>query len=89
MTNKASLGQAVQQRRLVRFDYDGQPRLIQPRALSRNARGKWLIEGCQVAGYSKSRSPLPWRSYFVDRIDNLEVLEDTFMPWQTEGEEEG
>ena len=62
--------------------------MIQPRALSRNARGKWLVEGCQVAGYSKSRSPLPWRTYFVDRIDNLEVLEDTFMPWQGPGEGE-
>lgn len=82
MSIKPVLSDAVRRRHLIRFRYAGRSRMIQPHALHQTARGRWLVQGFQVAGYSHSQRQPPWRTFRLDRIENLEVLPDTFMPWQ-------
>jgi len=74
----AALGEATAQRRKLRIDYysfgrDGRAvRVVQPWRVF-NARGEWYLSAwCEMAGAE--------RRFRVDRIQGVEVLDDTFDP---------
>ena len=68
--------QAIANRRLVRFEYKGNERVVEPHDYGiQNGRVRllcWQIDG-------KSNGPMPgWRLVDVDGIDKCEVLGRTF-----------
>lgn len=71
---------AIAARRLIRFHYDGHPRVVQPAAYGRHRKGEHglKLRGYQVAG-STTEGTLPdWRLFSVERIQGLQVLPETF-----------
>ncbi|HEY0946751.1 MAG TPA: WYL domain-containing protein [Opitutaceae bacterium] len=78
----ALLVQAVTQRRVVTFNYDGRRRVVEPHAYGRSRKGHNLLRGFDVeaaaveAGRAKKASG--WALYSVDKMANVEVTERTF-----------
>ena len=58
---------AVAERREVEFEYRGQPRLVEPYGIAHH-RGHWYLVGNTAEGQ---------RMYRVDRLDDLEISEET------------
>jgi hypothetical protein len=72
---------AIQQRKIVTFTYQGHERRVQPTAFGQSRRRhKDTLQGYQVGGGS-SRGDIPhWRSFFVEQITGLQVLDEVYGP---------
>jgi predicted DNA-binding transcriptional regulator YafY len=74
----APLQQALTNQRLVQLDYhaeagEGSCRLVEPFALLLSTAGQWLLVGwCRLRG--------SYRHFRLDRIQALQVLNETFPP---------
>jgi len=68
---------AIHEKRLLRFYYKGQPRLVEPQdyGVQRNVVNLFSY---QVGGQSASGRLPDWRKFAVHGITRLELLEDTF-----------
>lgn len=64
---------AAANRLLVRLGYDGSTRDIEPYALARSSDGNLLLQSIRHQGGES-------RSYRFDRIESVQVLEQTFTP---------
>ena len=72
---------AIQQRKLVTFTYQGQPRRVQPAAYGvGNRKGKETLHAYQVDGGSQRGGIPHWRNFHVDQIQSLSVLDEVFGP---------
>lgn len=70
---------AINNRRVIRFTYDGLPREVLPAAYGPHVKTRKLsLRGYQIAGQSSSRVPPLWDLFTVKKIVGLEVTEDTF-----------
>jgi hypothetical protein len=69
---------AIEARRLIRFDYNGLSRTVEPYAHGFNSKRSEVIRGFQVAGDSHSRAATGWRFFIVADISGLTVLGDEF-----------
>lgn len=65
---------AVSDRKVVAFDYDDKPRLVEPHAVGLNKKGALVMRGFQVTGDSATSS-FAWKLFTVDKIQNLAVLD--------------
>jgi predicted nucleotidyltransferase len=71
------LHDAIDRHRVVRFDYNGRPRIAEPHVLG-TKDGRLQILTWQTDGASSS-GPLPdWRRFFVDELARLELTDETF-----------
>lgn len=70
---------AIANRRVIRFTYDNMERIVQPAAYGNHATtGGPKLRGYQTGGATTS-GPLPeWRFFSIEKIHDLEILEDTF-----------
>lgn len=69
--------QAIREKRLLSFLYDGHTRIAEPHILGLQA-GRYGILGYQVRGTS-SRGVLPdWRRFYIDGMARLTLLDDPF-----------
>jgi hypothetical protein len=67
---------AIEQKRLIRFNYKDKPRIVEPHDYGVH-KGLIKLFGFQVAGLSSE--PLPnWRWALVDAISDLALLDRTF-----------
>lgn len=73
-----ALCRAIRERRLVRFEYAGRPRVVEPYLCGRDRHGHDLLTAWQAEGASSSGPPIGWRTYRVDQISGLVVLSQTF-----------
>ncbi|HEY0818041.1 MAG TPA: WYL domain-containing protein [Rhizobacter sp.] len=64
---------AVRQKRRIRFQYNGKPRLVEPQCYGLGAKGTELLRAHQLQGGAQ-REPL----FDVAKIADLEVLNDSF-----------
>lgn len=69
---------AIARRRLIRFDYNGLTRTVEPYAHGFNAKRHEAIRGFQVAGGSRSDDAAGWRFFIVAEMSNLAVLAKEF-----------
>ena len=78
---REQLTAAIEQRRVVTFTYQGQPRRVQPAAYGiGNRKGKETLHAYQIGGGSK-RGGIPyWRNFHVEGISSLKVLDEVFGP---------
>ena len=71
---------AIETRRLIRFDYDGFERTVEPYAHGFNPVRREVLRGYQVAGGSRSGVPIGWKFFVVANMDRLELLSRPFRP---------
>ena len=73
-----SIQTAINERRLIRLDYEPGERLIEPHAYGSSNDGNELIRAFQVEGASESGEHHQWKLFRVDRIKSMEVLDEKF-----------
>lgn len=73
------IANAINNRQLIEFDYDGHHRKVIPAACgSHISTGNDVLRGYQVGGTSATR-PVPlWDMFIIAKISNLQVLVETF-----------
>lgn len=67
---------AVDTRKHLAFDYDGQPRIVEPHALGLNKKGEIVLRAFQVAGGSAT-DPVAWKLFNLTKAGNLTVVDQT------------
>jgi hypothetical protein len=65
---------AIAAKSLIRFDYDGFERVIEPHAHGFNANRKEVVRGFQVRGNSRSGESVGWKFFSVPKMTNIEIL---------------
>jgi predicted DNA-binding transcriptional regulator YafY len=71
-----TLADAIQNKRVLEFIYDGCHRIVEPHAVGYSSERNLLLRCYQVEGQSR-RSPIPdWRLMTVAKIKNLTVVPD-------------
>ena len=68
---------AIENKRLLAFNYDRLPREIEPHAHGISSKGKEVVRGYQTGGHSSS-GPLGWRLWDVAKMESLRVCRSTF-----------
>jgi hypothetical protein len=72
---------ATQQRRILVFRYDGLRRTVEPHIHGLHATsGREIVYGIQIGGGTDSGDLPAWRSYYVDKIEDLHTTEAIFTP---------
>ena len=69
--------QAVQNQQLLRFQYDGGERVVEPHCYGQTTKGNEAIRAFQVRGYS-STGTLGWRIFKLTKATSMEVLDEVF-----------
>lgn len=76
MTTKEIICQAIKDRIVIQFSYDGQTRIVEPFTLGYHKDTRNLVlSAYRVGGFSKSQNEPPWRLYVLDDIRNLSLAE--------------
>ncbi len=72
MTISEIICQAIKERIVIQFSYEGQLRIVEPFTLGYHKdTGNLVLSAYRVGGFSKSQNDPPWRLYIVDDIRNL------------------
>ena len=70
---------AIEKHLLLKFNYDGLPREVQPYILGKLSTGNFALSAYQVAGQSHSEVP-DWKTFSLAKIQNFIVTPTTFKP---------
>lgn len=70
---------AIRLRRVIRFQYHGGVREVEPHCYGRSSVGDELLRAYQLRGVSRSGEPAGWKMFRVDEIFGLSVTFETFM----------
>lgn len=74
------LSDAIADRRVVTFVYDGHLRVVHPATLGLHvSTGRLSLRGYQVGGTSRSRSVPLWDLFTVAKIEGLVVTAEKFV----------
>lgn len=77
--NREILKQAIDDRKLVNFSYEHHPiRRAAPHAIYWSKQNKENLDAFQYDGYSKTGNLPAWRNFTLSKIQNLEILDETF-----------
>jgi hypothetical protein len=66
-----SVCNAIRDRSVIEFSYDGGLRIVEPHCHGRNKNGTQVVRAFQTDGYSKSGNSSGWRLFDVDKIVGL------------------
>jgi hypothetical protein len=69
---------AISKMKLIEFDYDGEYRLVEPHAYGVSKKGNELLRGYQTEGGTKNGVVPDWRLFSVNKIENLNVKNESF-----------
>jgi hypothetical protein len=70
---------AINSKRLIRFDYDGGIRLVEPFCYGvHKSTHNEILRGYQVGGYSKSGESFGWKIFRAVEISSLVITDDHF-----------
>lgn len=70
--------QAINERRVLTFDYRGHARTVEPHACGVSTKGEAVLHGYQTAGGSASRPPPGWRTFSLAEIRDVALGAETF-----------
>lgn len=73
-----TLTNAVNDKQVLRIDYDPGLRIVEPHAHGENVHDNELVRVFQRSGASSSGEHKDWKLLRVDRIKSLEVLDEHF-----------
>jgi hypothetical protein len=63
---------------VLRFDYAGLPRIVEPQTYGLDRFGQRMLVAFQVGGASKSGEPHGWKTFRQSSMRNLVVANETF-----------
>ncbi|HEY0426370.1 MAG TPA: hypothetical protein VGC76_01065 [Pyrinomonadaceae bacterium] len=70
--------EAIEKKRLLQFSYDDLTRIVEPHLFGRKTSGNDALSAFLVGGYTESDSAPYWRSFLVDKMEFVIMLEETF-----------
>ena len=73
-----SISVAINERRLIKLNYEPGYRLIEPHAYGLSKDGNELLRAFQVEGASASGEHVNWKLFRVDRITQFAMLDERF-----------
>ena len=73
----ATLCKAIQQKRVIRFLYDGDLRVVEPFCHGVSTAGHEVLRGYQMRGQSESHE-LGWKLFTVSEMSGLTITDETF-----------
>jgi predicted DNA-binding transcriptional regulator YafY len=73
---------AVENRKLLEFEYDGLHRVVEPHTVGISKTGKESLSAFQTSGESARGSVPCWGQFSLSKIENLNVLDDNFIGTQ-------
>ncbi|HEX2092933.1 MAG TPA: hypothetical protein VHG28_11045 [Longimicrobiaceae bacterium] len=71
--------EAIENRRVLEFQYDGGPRIVEPFCYGIGKTGKHLLRGYQTAGYSSSGNPVGWRLFDLAKMSAVSATSVSFL----------
>jgi hypothetical protein len=74
-----SVCSAIAGRAVVRFQYDGGLRIVEPHCHGMSPAGNEVLRGYQIGGFSASGSAVGWRLFEVPRLSGWIQTDDTFL----------
>lgn len=69
---------AIENRNLLEFHYDGHYRLIEPHTFGVSSKGNDTLSAYQTEGTSDRGKVPDWKQFTVSKIVGLKTLENTF-----------
>jgi len=72
------LCEAIHQKHLVQFSYDGGTRTVEPHMIATNEAGHRALSAWFVSGHSNSGEGPGWREYLMENIHNVSALSQSF-----------
>lgn len=78
MTTKSRVCSAIQSRRVIKFQYRGQPRIVEPHKVGQTTRGNDALDGFQSGGRGNDVNPPDWGQFLLPKISGLTVTDQTF-----------
>lgn len=69
---------AIARRAVVRFNYDGGARTVEPHAHGTSTAGNEVLRGFQTGGHSESGEPVGWKLFTVPEMSGLRETGETF-----------
>ncbi len=68
---------AIKNQNIIRLDYDGKSRTVEPHCYGITTKGNEAIRVYQIDGYSSS-GIMGWKLYDLSKVDDIEVLDQIF-----------
>jgi len=69
---------AITNRRLLSFTYEGFERVVEPHLCGQNDARHDVLLGWMVRGHSNSDPRPGWRNYLLTAMRNVQILDETF-----------
>ena len=74
MTTEEIICNAIKNRTVIQFDYEGHQRIVEPFTLGYHKdTGNLVFSAYRVGGYTKSHSEPPWRLYKVNQMSEIGI----------------
>lgn len=73
---------AIEQRRIIELMYDGFYHKVEPYIYGVYMHSSIAVMAYQIAEESKNAIVPAWKNFFIDKIESLKVMEQTFLPNQ-------
>lgn len=73
----AKIKQAITNKKIIEFFYDGKQRIVEPYLIGTTSTGKQSLRAYQIGGHSNSKMP-SWKLFTIMKISNVKVTENTF-----------
>ena len=73
----AKIKQAITNKKIIEFFYDGKQRIVEPYLIGTTSTGKQSLRAYQIGGHSNSKMP-SWKMFSIMKISNVKVTENTF-----------
>ena len=75
MNNQNLICNAIKERFVIQFDYNGHLRIVEPFTLGVLKRTENIaLSAYRVGGYSESENSPPWRLYTLNKIISIKTL---------------
>lgn len=69
---------AIEKMQLLAFTYKGLERIVEPHTLGVNTKDNTVLSAYQVEGESETRDVPCWGLFTIDKISDLNILDETF-----------
>ena len=70
--------EAIEKKRLLQFSYEDLTRIVEPHLFGRKTSVNDVLSGYLVGGYTESDNEPYWRSYIVEEMEFVIMLDETF-----------
>ena len=70
--------EAIEKKRLLQFSYDDLTRIVEPHLFGRKTSGNDALSAYLTGGYTESDQSPYWRSFLVEKMEFIIMLEETF-----------